>query len=122
MLVKLERRKDLHICAYNLAFAIIPRELLDVFPLSQSVEALPLTTTTINDASKRMANYLKAAAYKQCIIVLDQTWQKKIARSIRSKLGRKMRMKTIEAKHDDEGSLSQIPKALRTLNHRKRIS
>lgn len=122
MLAKLERRKDLHICAYNLAFAIMPRELLDVFPLSQSVEALPLTTSTINDASKRMANYLKAAAYKQCIIVADQPWQRKIARSIRSRVGRKMRMKTIEAKYDDEESLSQISKTLRTLNHRKRIS
>jgi 7-cyano-7-deazaguanine tRNA-ribosyltransferase len=122
MLTKLERRKDLHICAYNLAFATIPQELLDVFPLSQSVDALPPTANTISNASKRMTSYLETAGYKQCIIVVDQVWQKKIGKSIRSRLGRKMRTKIIEAKDDDEESLSQIPKALRKLDHRRRIS
>ena len=45
MIRKIERRKDIHICAYNLAFAIIPQELLDVFPISQSVDAIQPTSS-----------------------------------------------------------------------------
>lgn len=122
MLKKIERRSDLHICSYNLVFAIVPHELLDVFPLSQTVDALPPTTSTINHASKRIVNYLKAAGYKRCIIVVNQPWGRKIAKSIRTGLARKMRIKIIETKDCDEESLSQIPKALRELNHPRRIS
>jgi 7-cyano-7-deazaguanine tRNA-ribosyltransferase len=122
ILRKIERRSDLHICSYDLAFTIIPQELLDVFPLSQTVSALPPTATTINHASKRMVSYLKAAGYKRCIILVDKPWQRKIAKSIRTELVRKMRIKTIETKDGDEESLSQVPKALRGLDNRRRIS
>jgi 7-cyano-7-deazaguanine tRNA-ribosyltransferase len=122
LLAKLERRKDLHICAYNLSFAIIPQELLDVFPLSQSVDAIPTTTTTVSNATKRIVTYLTTAGYKQCIIAVDQPWQRKIGKSIRSRLGRKMRTMIIEVKDNDEESFSKIPKALRELGHRGRIS
>lgn len=119
---KVERRKDVHICAYNLAFALIPQELLDVFPISQSVDAIQPTSSTINYASKRIMNYLKIAGYKQCVIVADQPWQEKAARSIRSRVGKKMKIKIIKVKNDDEESLLQILKAVKGLGHRRRIS
>ena len=122
LLAKLELRKDLHICAYNLSFVIIPQELLDVFPLSQSVDAIPVTTTTVSNATKRIIDYLKTAGYKQCVIVADQPWQLKIGKSIRSRLERKMRTRLIQVNCDDEESLTKIPKALRELGHRRRIS
>jgi 7-cyano-7-deazaguanine tRNA-ribosyltransferase len=122
ILTKIEGRKDLHICAYNLAFAIVPQELLDVFPLSQSVDAVPPTVSTISHASKRIMNYLEKAGYRQCVMVVDQAWQKKISKSIQSRLRRKIKTKIIEAKDGDEESLAQIPKALRGLSYRRRIS
>jgi 7-cyano-7-deazaguanine tRNA-ribosyltransferase len=121
MLTNLERRKDLHICAYNLSFAIVPQELLDVFPLSQSVDALTPTTSTIHHASKRIMDYLKISGYKQCIIVVDEPWQKKIAQSISARLRRKTRIRIVEEKNGDE-SISKISKALKSLDHRQRIS
>lgn len=122
MLTRLERRKDLHICAYNLAFAVIPQELLDVFPLSQTVDALPPSTSIINHAANRIVNYLKAAGYKKCIIVIDEPWKNKIAKSIRGHLAQKMKTRVIEAKDDDEKSLLQISKALKQSNRRRRTS
>ena len=122
MLTKVSRRRDLHLCAYGLSFAIIPQELLDVFPLSQSVDALPASAMTISNASRRMVTYLKTAGYKQCVIVVNQDWQMRIGKSIQRRLGRKMRTKIIAVKDDDEESLSKIPKALREFGHRRRIS
>jgi 7-cyano-7-deazaguanine tRNA-ribosyltransferase len=75
LVTKLERQKNLHICAYNLSFALIPQELLDVFPLSQSVDSIPATTTTTSKATKRIVDYLKTAGYKKCIMVVEQPWQ-----------------------------------------------
>jgi 7-cyano-7-deazaguanine tRNA-ribosyltransferase len=121
MLTSLERRKILHICAYDLAFAIIPQELIDVFPLSQSVDALTPTTSTIQHASKRMIDYLITAGYRQCIIVVNEIWQKKIAQTIRARLRRKIRIRIVEEK-DDDVLISAISKTLKSLDHRHRIS
>jgi 7-cyano-7-deazaguanine tRNA-ribosyltransferase len=122
MLAEVEQRKDLHICAYNLAFGIVPQELLDVYPLSQTVDALPPTTSIINHASRRILNYLKTAGYKQCIIVVDQPWKRKIGASIRSMRGGKMRTKMIAVNDNDEDSLLQVTNALRGLSRRRRTS
>lgn len=122
MLARLERRKDLHICAYNLAFAIIPQELLDVFPLSQTVDALAPTADIVRNSTQRILNYTSAAGYKHCIIVTDEPWTSKIAKSIRSGLARRMRTTIVEAKHDDEKSLLRIFKAVKGSNRRKRTN
>jgi 7-cyano-7-deazaguanine tRNA-ribosyltransferase len=122
MLAKVEQRKDLHICAYSLAFGIVPQELLDVYPLSQTVDALPPTASIINHASRRILNYLKTAGYKQCIIVVDQPWEHKIGASIRKMRGREIRTKMITVNDNDEESLSQVTNALRGLSRRRRTS
>jgi 7-cyano-7-deazaguanine tRNA-ribosyltransferase len=122
LVTKLERQKNLHICAYNLSFALIPQELLDVFPLSQSVDSIPATTTNTSNATKRIVDYLKKADYEKCVIVVEQPWQQKIGKSIRSRLGGRMRIKLIEVKEDDEASLRKLPKTLRELGHRRRTS
>jgi len=121
LLTNLGRRKDLHICAYNLSFAVIPQELLDVFPLSQSVDALTPTTGTIHSASRRIIDYLKTAGYERCIMVVDELWQKKMAQSIKVRLGRKIRLRIVEEKNGDE-LISRISKASKPRDQRQRIS
>lgn len=119
---KIERQHGLHLCAYNLTYAVIPQELLDVFPLSQSVDSLPATSRTISYATNRILSYLKSSAYRRCIIVVDQPWQKNIAKSLRSKLGRKMKTKIIESEKGEEDALSQVLKLSKGANPRQRIS
>ncbi len=122
MLSKLERRRDLHICAYSLAFAIVPQELLDVFPLSQTVDALAPTSVTINHATKRILDYLKTAGYKKCVIVVDEPWENKVGKTIQRRLRGRVRTKIIEAKSNDEQSLSLVPKVLKGLDRPRRTS
>ena len=122
MLAKIERRKDLHICTYNLAYGIVPQELLDVYPLSQTVDALPPTASTVNHASRRILNYLKIAGYKRCMIVVDEPWKRKIAASIQKMRGGKIRTKTILAKVNDEDSLMRVTNASRGLSRPRRTS
>jgi 7-cyano-7-deazaguanine tRNA-ribosyltransferase len=118
---RVERRRGIHICAYNLAFAIIPQELLDVFPISQSVEAIQPTPSTITQASHRIIKYLNAAGYKQCIMVVDEPWQEKIAKSVRTRL-RRTRTEIIERNNSEEESLKRVLKTLEQVRRYRRIS
>ncbi len=112
-LSKLEKRSDVHICSYGLTFAIVPQELLDVYPLSQTESALTPTHATIDSSVKRITEYLKAAEYARCLIVVEEPWQGRIARAIRTKFRRKMKVKIVEAEGLDNQSFSKALKALK---------
>lgn len=110
---KIEERIDVHLCSYGLTFGIIPNELLDVFPLSQTESALFPTATVVNYALKRILDFMKKNTYTRCTIVVEQPWQKKIARSIESKFKRRMKVKIVEANGIDRETLSKVLKALK---------
>jgi 7-cyano-7-deazaguanine tRNA-ribosyltransferase len=112
LLSTLQRKQGLHICTYNLAFAVIPQELLDVFPLSQTVQALPPTPNVIRNATRRIQNYVDRAGYKYCIIVTDEPWTEKVAKSLQGGLKRQVRTTIVHARSHDAQSLRQISKAL----------
>jgi 7-cyano-7-deazaguanine tRNA-ribosyltransferase len=117
---RLEQRNDVHLCAYSLVFGIVPQELLDVYPLSQTESALSATPSAVNYAQKRIVDYLKTLSYKSCIIVVEKPWQLKIARSIETKFMRRMKVKIYESKKLDQESVSQILKAVEPRKHRFR--
>jgi 7-cyano-7-deazaguanine tRNA-ribosyltransferase len=122
LLRKIERQRTVHICAYNLAYALVPQELLDVFPLSQSVYALPATTRTINNAGERITDYLESAAYKRCIIVVEQPWEKRIAKFLKRRLQRKMMLRIVDSKKTAEDTLSSTVQLLARTRRAHRIS
>jgi hypothetical protein len=100
----------------------VPQELLDVYPLSQTVDALPPKASIINHASSLILNYLKTARYRRCIIVVDEPWKRKIAASIQSMRGGNLRTKTIVVNGNDENSLLKVTNALRELSRPRRTS
>jgi 7-cyano-7-deazaguanine tRNA-ribosyltransferase len=108
-----DRRRDVHLCAYGLTFAIIPQELLDVYPLSQTENALTPTTSMINSVLKRITKYLKSTSYTRCVILAEKPWEAKIARRLKAKFARRMKTTIIEAKSYDEQILSKAKKALK---------
>jgi 7-cyano-7-deazaguanine tRNA-ribosyltransferase len=110
---RFERRSDVHICAYGLTFAVVPQELLDVYPLSQTESALSPTNMAINNALKRITQYLKAAAYARCLIFVEEPWQVRVGRAIRTKFRKKMKVTIIEAKSYDKQLFSKAMKALK---------
>ena len=115
-LAKIEQRSDLHICSYGLAFAVVPYELLDVYPLSQTEDALSSTATTVRHASKRIESYLKAATYKSCIIVVDEPWQSRIAKTLRSKFRGRTKVTILDARDLDTELHNHILKTLTRKN------
>jgi 7-cyano-7-deazaguanine tRNA-ribosyltransferase len=119
---RIEKKHELHTCAYNLPFAIIPQELLDVFPLSQSVDALQPTTMTLKSATARILSYLKTSPYKRCLMVVENKWQSRIAKSLKEKLKPKMAIKIIQSQKNSEDPLSMVASSLKPRRHRHRMS
>jgi 7-cyano-7-deazaguanine tRNA-ribosyltransferase len=118
---KVERRNDLHMCAYGLAFGVIPQELLDVYPLSQTEDALEPTGSTIRLASKRIADYLKAADYKNCLFVVDEPWQENVAQAVKDRFQRRIRIRVVKSEEGRMKLASVIIKTASAVRTGKRI-
>jgi predicted RNA-binding protein len=110
---RLERRTDVHICSYGLTYAIVPQELLDVYPLSQTETALTPTPTATKHARIRMVEYLKRFHYSRCVIVVHEQWQEQIAESIKKKFKGKIRVQVIKSDSFDAQALRTVLKALK---------
>ena len=122
-LSKLEQRSDLHICSYGLVFGVVPQELLDVYPLSQTEDALTPTPVTMHRATTLILSYLKAANYSLCMIVTSEPWQMRIAKFIKAKKPKHLKMKIIKTNEDEKRKVpAQILRELRTRKRRQRIS
>jgi len=119
---KIRRQRNVHICAYNLTYAIIPEELLDVFPLSQSVDSLSATPRSITNATTRVVTYLKSAAYKRCVMVTEEPWQLKVAKSVKRKVSRTMALRIVDSERGSELALSEVLHVLKRVSSRHRIS
>jgi 7-cyano-7-deazaguanine tRNA-ribosyltransferase len=122
-LSKLKRRSDVHLCAYGLVFGVVPEELLDVYPISQTEDALTPTSITVRRATSLMFSYLSAADYSLCIIVTSEPWQLRIGKAIKAKRSKGLKVRIIEM---DEGEkpkiLAQILGELKGRKRRQRIS
>lgn len=119
---RIQRHETVHVCAYNLPYAVVPEELLDVFPLSQSVDSIQASASNINSAAKRIMKYLESARYKRTIILVEESWQMKIARFLKQKLRGKMTVKIIKGEKAAEDALSVVAKLLGQATNRNRIS
>jgi len=89
--------RKVHVCLYNLTYAVVPQELLDVYPLSQTVDALAPVSHTRSHVLKRMIDYMCSTHYTSCFIVAGAPWQAALARSLKAKLRRRMKVEIIEA-------------------------
>ena len=110
---RLERRTDVHICSYGLTYAIVPQELLDVYPLSQTETALTPTPAATNHACIRMVAYLKKFRYSRCVMVVHEPWQEQVAESIKRKFKGKIRVHVVKADAFDTQALRTVLKALK---------
>jgi len=110
---RLERRTDIHICSYGLTYAIVPQELLDVYPLSQTETALTPTPAATNHARIRMVAYLKRFRYSRCVMVVHEPWQERVADSIKRRFKRKIRVQVVKGDSFDIQMLRAVLKALK---------
>lgn len=115
---KIEGQRSLHICSYGLAFGIVPYELLDVYPLSQTEHSLTPTPSAVKSSRSRIIDYLKAANYSTCLIAAKEPWQLSIAKSLQVAFKRKMKVRVIRV----DKSFTEALKYIRKGRPRQRIS
>jgi predicted RNA-binding protein len=109
-LEKMRNMGHVHLCTYGLAYGIIPEELLDVYPLSQSEHSLVPEADIIHSAVERIIEFLETAKYKSCLIVTEEKWQEKLAKSTQRRLNKKMKLKIIESENLNSSVIRQIAK------------
>jgi len=81
----MKRIKDLHICTYSSPYGLIPVEINDMFPLSQTEISNACNAETKEAALKIVMNYLKRNDYKKIILHADEKfWDRKKLDEIRN--------------------------------------
>jgi 7-cyano-7-deazaguanine tRNA-ribosyltransferase len=110
ILEKIGNRAHVHLCTYGLAYGIIPEELLDVYPLSQSEHSLVPEADIIHSAVDRIVEFLERTNYKSCLIVTEDKWQEKLAKSTQRRLSKKMKVKIVESESLNSSVIARIVK------------
>jgi 7-cyano-7-deazaguanine tRNA-ribosyltransferase len=110
---RLEKLTDVHVCSYGLTYAIVPHELLDVFPLSQTESSLTPTPAAVTLANRRVADYLQKFGYSRCVIVGNARWHEQLVARLRLKFKSKVSIRFLEERELDKRAVVRILKALK---------
>jgi len=108
-----EKLQDSHVCTYGLSYAIVPIELADVFPLSQTESSLRPTPTAVAFARNRIADYIKKFGYSRCLIIGSAPWHEQLATGLRQRFKGKVRIRFLNEAELDRKSFQRISKALK---------
>jgi 7-cyano-7-deazaguanine tRNA-ribosyltransferase len=98
--------EKVHVCFYAAPFGVIPKELDEVYPLSQHETATPLDKETIDYVAAQVANYISRTNYRKVILVTDpENWNKTILDTCKNAC----RKKSISFKNLDKSKLQPAP-------------
>lgn len=79
-----EEFEKIHGCTYTAPFGVIPKELDEVYPLSQHETVTPVDTETIEYVAKKVSDYIKATNYEKIILVQEsEVWKGRITASVK---------------------------------------
>jgi len=74
-------KNQIHVCFYVPPFGVVPKELSDVYPLSQFEITRPLDVETMEYVAQRIMEYVKTNRYERRIMLVESgTWQEEIAK------------------------------------------
>jgi len=74
-------KNRVHVCFYVPPFGVVPKELGDIYPLSQYEIACPPDMETIEYVAQRIIEYVETSRYERRIMLMESgTWQEKVAR------------------------------------------
>jgi 7-cyano-7-deazaguanine tRNA-ribosyltransferase len=111
LILRLEKRRSLHLCSYGLEFGIVPQELVDVYPLSQTENAIYPNPTTISHARKCMVKYLRRFQYSHCLMLGSEAWEEKAAEFLKKSFKGKTKITYLQATDLDSKLIRQVLKA-----------
>ncbi len=79
-----DNNRKVHVCFYAAPFGVVPRELDEVYPLSQHENVYPLHETTIRDVASEVADFIGRSRYCSVVLVHDpDVWGDRVKRACR---------------------------------------
>jgi len=105
---------SVHVCAYSLAYGVIPNELDDVYPLSQTESAVAPHRENIAFAFQRIRSYLDRHSYKTILILAREPWQLLLAKFLQRQFG-KRNVKLVAHRGDDSDPFTKISGSVRAM-------
>ncbi len=82
--------QTVHLCLYAAPFGVIPKELEEVYPLSQCEAALPPEQETARYVIGQLASYIDATSYKTVVLLNDEeNWGRTILNACKNACSRK---------------------------------
>jgi len=107
------RLNDVHVCAYSSTYGIIPFELADVYPLSQTETSVAPTPAVITPVGRRIADYIKKFGYSRCLLIGCAPWHEQLAAGVRRRFRGRGKFRFLEEKELDKKAIQRILKALK---------
>ncbi|MEM3754912.1 MAG: DUF5591 domain-containing protein, partial [Candidatus Bathyarchaeia archaeon] len=72
MIEKLETKNKVHVCVYAIPYGIVPIEIDDTYPFSQTEVAFPPDFETIRSSIEQAIKYIKKSKYKVLIALIKK--------------------------------------------------
>jgi len=107
---------EVHACFYAAPFGIIPKELDEIYPLSQHETATPLDRETMEYVATQTADYIKRTNYNTVVLLHNpQNWNKSVPSLCKIACSRKdIKLKHLNAEQKPSKTvLNRLEKVLR---------
>jgi len=110
---RLERTRNVQVCSYSLIYGVIPFELRDVYPLSQTEASVPPTTLTTALTRRRIAEFIRKFGFSSCLVIGHATWHEQLAARLKQNFKGRVRIRFLEEQELDKGAIRRIQRALK---------
>jgi 7-cyano-7-deazaguanine tRNA-ribosyltransferase len=108
-----KRFRNCHVCTYSLSYAVIPLELVDVYPLSQTEASVTPTPVAVSSTRRRVADYIKKFDYSRCLIIGYAPWQEHLAAGLKRTFNGRVKIRFVEEKELNKQAVQRILKAIK---------
>jgi len=110
-----------HICFYAAPYGVVPSEIDDYYPLSQTELALPMDEETRDHVNERVIEYILRQNYTKVLLLSDTTnWGKGLIHKCQRMMDKSGKNVTVITGDDDSSDRLIAERVLRHLSTRKR--
>jgi hypothetical protein len=109
---RLEKTRNVQLCSYSLTYGVIPIELRDVYPLSQTEVSVPPTPLATTLTRRRVAEFIRKFGFSSCLVIGQATWQEQMAARLKQNLKGKVRIRFLEEPELDKDAIRRIQRTL----------
>jgi predicted RNA-binding protein len=113
--------RTVHVCFYAAPYGIVPSEIDDYYPLSQTELALPMDEETSDHVIDRVIEYMLLENYTKILLVSDTTnWDKGLIQKCQRIVGKSGKNVAVITRDGDLSDRLLAQRVLRHLSMRKK--